>query len=261
MPFATPSRFIKGISTSARNTLLGNFMVPNRFDPHVYDNDFDTYTATDWTITTTTGTNALVAGNGGILRLSTAASTSDIQHIAKNPSAFNLVAGNQMWFMASISLNDNISGFIAGLQAGGTAFAPVDGIFFSKVTGSANVDFTIRRASTSTTLTAVTTIVAAQQTSFGFYYDGKQSPTIYCFSSTPVQANNPLAAFGTQPLYFTGGVMVGSIGAESPTSTSLANLPLAGTGLTQAIGVQSGAVAIKTLDCDYMLASTEQLRY
>jgi hypothetical protein len=259
--FRTPTRFIKGVSTSARNTVLGNLPIPNWLDPRIYLNDFDDYTAGNWTTTTTTGTNALVAAPGGVLRLSTAATSSDIQHIAKLPASFNLVAGNQFWFTCSISVNDNISGFIAGLQAGGTAFAPTDGIYFQKVTGSANVDFVIRRASTSTTLTAVTTIVAAAQTSFGFYYDGKQNPTIYAFSSTPVAAQNPLTAFGTQPLYFLGGVMVGSIGNESPTSTSLANLPLAATNLSQAIGIQAGAAAIKTLDCDYMLAATEQLRY
>jgi hypothetical protein len=259
MPYATPTRFLKGVSTSAKNTVLGNYMSPNQLDPHEYVNDFDTYAAADWTITTTTGTNALVAGNGGILRLSTAATSSDIQHIAKNPAAFNIVPGNQMWFLVSINLNDNVSGFIAGLQAGGTAFAPVDGIYFSKVTGSANVDFTIRRASTSTTLSAVTTIGAATQTSFGFYYDGKQNPTIYVFSATPSIAGAAQTAFG-QP-YFIGGVMVGSIGAESPTSTSLANLPLAATGLTQAVGIQAGAAAIKTLDCDFLMAATEQLRY
>lgn len=261
MGYRTPSRFIKGISTSGQGSLLAQFPQSNPLDPRAYVNDWDTYTAADWTITTTTGTNALVAAPGGVLRLTTAATLNDIQAIIKNPASFNLVAGNQFWFSISLSVSDNISAFIAGVQAGGTAMAPTDGIYFQKASGSANVDFVIRRASTSTTLAAVTTIVAAQQTSLGFYYDGKQDPTIYAFSSTPVQANTPLAAFGTQPLYFLGGVAVGSIGAQSPTSTSLANLPLAATNLSQCLAFQAGAAAVKTCDMDYMLCATEMLRY
>lgn len=260
----TPTRYPSGVAVAIKNALFGNFPLPPSLNLHQYLNDFDTYAAGDWTITTTTGTNALVAGNGGLIRLTTAASNGDIQHIAKNPASFALVPGCQAWFLCNLSVSDNLSSLIAGWQAGGTAFAPANFIGFTKASGSANIDFTITNTSVSTTLSAVTTIAPTTPTALGWYYDGRADPTLYVFSSTPVLANTPNIVFGQQ--YFIGGTVVGSIGAQAPVgvangAASLANLPAAATNLNLAVGIRAGAVAAKTVDIDYLGGASEVVRY
>jgi hypothetical protein len=249
MSYRTPSRFPKGINAEVQGSFSSMLPVPNLLEVHPYFNDFDTYQATDWTITASTGTNALVAGNGGILRMTTAAAVNDVQAIVKNPAAFAFVGGNQVWFMASLNVSDNTSAFNVGLIAGGTPMIPLDGVFFQKVAGSANIDLVIRKAGASTTLAAVTTIGAATQTPLAFYYDGRAEPTIYVYSGTPAIAAQANVAFG-QP-YFVGGAMVGG-------TQVMTNLPIVN--LSQAVVFQT-PTGVKTLDVDYLMAINEVVRY
>ncbi len=260
MSYRTPSRFPKGVNTVGPGSLFGNLPVPNMFDPHIYANDFDDFTIGQWTqVQVGAGTNTIPAAEGGKLVLTTAAGGTDSQHLNKLPSTFSLTPGNQLWFAINLAVSNADSTFVAGLQPANAApMVPVNGIFFSKTGGSANVDFTIRSAGTSTTLSAVTTMAAATPTTLGFYYDGRQDPTLYVFSSTPVSA---LVAFGTQPLYFTGGTLVGSIGAQSPTSTSLANLPLPAIIMGPNFGLTNTTANARTLTVDYVMAGSEVLRF
>ncbi len=263
MGFRTPSRFIKGVSTAGVGSVLGNLPVPNMFDPHVYANDFDDFTIAQWTqVQVGAGTNTIPAAEGGKLVLTTAAGGTDSQHLVKLPGTFSLTPGNQFWFMANVAVSNADSTMIVGMQPANAApMVPVNGIFFSKTGGSANVDFTIRSASTSTTLSAVTTMAAATPTSLGFYYDGKQDPTLYVFSSTPVLGANPLAAFTSSPLYFMGGTCVGAMGAQSPNATPLTNLPLPAILMGPDFGILNTTANARTLTVDYVIAGSEVLRY
>lgn len=251
---STPSRYPSGLSVFAKPALLANMPVPSHLRMHEYVNDFDTYNAADWTIVTSTGSNALVASNGGKLVLTTAATNTDIQSAILNPANVAFVQGVGLWFSCNFTVADLISGFRIGLQTGGTPFAPTDGVFFQKVTTSANVDFVVKTGGASTTLASVTTIAATVPISLGFYFDGLGNPTLYAFSST---ANfNQASAFG-QPVQI-GGNMVGALGVNATSGQLLTNLPLSN--LSPAMAIQAGAAAAKTLTVDYITAANEQLR-
>lgn len=236
---SAPTRNPNGITNVPVINPWGMYVAPAPCMSHEYFNDWDNYTAGDWTITTSTGSNSLTAGNGGLLSLVTAASNNDIQHIAKNPAAFAFASGYQFWFSTRMMLTDSTnSAAIAGVQAGGTAFAPTDGVYFSKATAGQVWTLNLTASSSTTTLTFDTTANAADSTYqvLSFYYDGRDTPTLtgwICDVSKPGIAN---------------------IKSVKSTQT-MTNLPTAN--LTQAIGVKAGAAAAKTLRSDYLFVANE----
>lgn len=242
----SPARFLNGISTARINTPWANFIEPAPGACHKFFDDFDRYVAGDWTITTTTGSNALAAGNGGIIALATAAADNDIQHMLKNPASFAFSSGNQFWFSARIHTTDIAdSTVICGVQTGGTAFAPTDGVFFEKADLSAVWTLKVRASSTTTTLTFPTTANAVNSTyqTLSFYYDGRTVPTLYGWVDTDSapDANQDVDS------------LVGMVSTQT-----LTNLPSAN--LSVAMGIKAGAAAAKTLRCDFLFAANEITR-
>lgn len=243
-----PVRYPSGVATSPPKFLYGNFPAPTPPRVAQYFNDFSTYAAGDWTVTASTGTTALTSGAGGKIIQSTAASNNDVQANEQVTTSWQFIAGAQLWFNINVALSDATSSlFLAGLANTFATMAPTDGVYFSKAAASTTLNLIVRKASTSTTI-AVGTMANATAYSLGFYYDGKESPTLYVYSSIGLPANN---AFG-QP-YYPGGVVVAAAGAES--ANVLTNLPTAA--LTLGFGVKAGAVAIKTSTVDYVLAAQE----
>ncbi|MDE2022545.1 MAG: hypothetical protein KGI71_06580 [Patescibacteria group bacterium] len=249
-----PVRYPSGASVSPRNTLFGEYPSPYPIRTAEYSNDFFAYVAADWTVTASTGSTALTAGNGGQIIQTTAATLNDIQHNLKNPACIAFTPGYQTWFAVNLQTNDLTSGVIAGLQAGGTAFAPNDGVYFTRASGSANVALNLSKGGVTTTLAAVTTLPAATAVSLGFFYDGKSTPTLYVFSSAGLAS---LTAY-SQP-YYQGGVVVKEVGVNASSGVLLTNLPVVN--LSPAFGIQAGAAAAKTMTTDYLVASTEIARY
>lgn len=248
MPSVT--RFPAGVSTSPSNQLLGNFRDPNPINMHVLESDWDQYIAGDWTITTTTGSNALQAADGGIMRLSTSASSNDIQGIQKNPAAFKFTNGNQLWFGLLFSIATNATTvFRAGLMTGGTVLAPTDGVYFSKAAAGA-IDFNIKTGGSTTTLSSV---VAAPTDgtymALGFYYDGNPvTPRIHIFSSQGMT----LPSFPTNTNGNTGG-------REVTQTSTLTNLPTSI--LAPTFAIQTSTAAIRTMDMDYFIVGGEIVRF
>jgi hypothetical protein len=254
---STPTRYPSGVSVQARPYFYSNYPTPTQIVlSHEYANDFDTYVATDWTVTTTTGSNALTAGNGGILTLTTAAAANDIQGIQKTPAAFAFVLGEPLWFSVNVNANDTASSIFAGLMTGGTVIAPTDGVFFSKATGQNNVSITVKTGGASTVFANVTSVNPSPTiaTTLGFYYDGLGNPTLWVFSS---QSNyNSASAFGAPvPI---GGNMCGAFGAQATSGFLLTNLPLSN--LAPTVAIEAGAAAVKTLAVDYLFAANQILR-
>lgn len=103
---APATRETSGISTSAVNWLFGNYPFPTPPRLNEYFNDFNTYAAGDWTVTTgSTGSVGLTDGNGGLLLISSAGATNDIQAIQLVPKSFAFTTGSQMWFACNINLS------------------------------------------------------------------------------------------------------------------------------------------------------------
>jgi len=179
------TRFPGGVNASADNTIWGGSMpFPDPTLFHVFDEDFDYFLAADWTVTETQAgaTQALTAGNGGLLLLTNSAADDDINQVQKVPAAFLPVFNTgKRFFMKSIfQLADVLqSEFAVGIQlanVNGTDLAvATDGIFFLKVDGAATVAFYVRQANVaanSVNSGAIATLVNATSVELACFYDG-----------------------------------------------------------------------------------------
>jgi hypothetical protein len=226
----TPTRYPSGVSTQNVDRLLGNY--PNPDPTKVYTNfeDFVHYTAGNWTVATgaNAGAAAAAAGQGGLVTLTTAAvGTADYENLTTTPLDINFVAGQEVWFSTKMKLSVVTAPIaLAGLvgSAPGATLTPTSGMYFVKPAGAATVDFVLRLASTSTTLSAVATLVADTFVNLGFYYNGKDEVSV-----------------------FVNGTKVAG-------QTVLTNLPV-GTNLGQALGVVNGAAVATVLTADWLMTS------
>ena len=181
---ATPTRYPNGLSTQKVNQTLGMYGQPDPTDPITDFNDFQQYVAADWTVTNTTthATIGLTAGAGGLISLAGGSSsvTNDIAAIISNPLDFNFTSSQQVWFYAGFKVttaaNDQIQ---LGITAANSALTPSDGIYFNKAAGASTIDFVVRKSSTSTTQSAVATLVNATFVRLGFYYNGKDAVDVF----------------------------------------------------------------------------------
>lgn len=231
MAVAKPTRYPKGVNNQASGTPFGDLPVLNRLALHLLDDDFDNYAATQWTVTATTGTTALQAGNGGQVIQSTAATLNDIQANVKLPAAFQIAAGQGAWFAWRGNLANALDNTLqVGLQTGGTFLAPTDGVFFTKAAASASVNLVIRAASVSVTIPMpVFAFANGVNTTLAWYYDGAK-----------------LTAW------------VGTLGQYTSTVsvTAFTTLPTAAV-LSPAFGLSAGSAAVRTLTTDYLVAASE----
>ncbi len=171
-----PVRFSKGVTTVKPTQLLYKYPNPDPKKVYTDFHDFDQYVAGDWTVTNTTShaTIGLVAGHGGVVSAVGGALsvTSDIGAIQANPLDFNFASTQKVWFScklkATTALNDQLQ---CGITSSNAALAPTDGIYFNKAAASASIDFVVCKSSTSTTQTAIATLVDATYIVLGFYYD------------------------------------------------------------------------------------------
>jgi hypothetical protein len=269
-----PSRFLSGLSTEPRKSALGNFPFPNPFQANVYANDFNTYAAGDWTVTTTnSGTSALAAANGGALLLTTGATSSNYQGNRLLPASFAITPGYQAWFLANVTMVDTtLPNFLIGMTAG-TVGSWTDGIYFTKATANQTISAVIRGSSASSTITSIATLPTAAAItpavpsfSLGWYYDGLPIPTLYFFAS-PAIATYTAGAL-TAPVAFSGpsspgGVMVAAASSD-PSYTApnvLTNLPAATMLLAPDLYVVTNSSAAKTMQVDYVMAAAELNRF
>lgn len=178
------TRFVGGV-TNAKSTdtmgLMGQ-LDPTKF--HTYFNDFDTVVAGDWTVTKVgTGTNALTAGDGGLLLLTNTAAAPDSIAYQLTPASFTFTAGKQMFFKIGFQISDAVQSRVqAGLIITDTTPEDAtDGIYFLKPDETANIGVFVRKDATTGSLsnTNVGTLVANTMTNWGFAYDGKETVTFY----------------------------------------------------------------------------------
>lgn len=260
---APPSRFLSGVTDQARKTLFGGWSHgPVPMGANVYFNDFDTYAAGDWTVTTTnSGTSALTGVNGGALLLTTGTTGTNFQGNTLVPASFSITPGYRAWFAASFTVSDiasaNSPSFIIGLSKGGPS-APTDGVYFTKASGAAaTVSAVIRAASTSSTITGIATLADATQVTLGWFYNGMPTPTVSFYSSSVLTA---AAAFSSpNPI---GGLEVAaaSNGDGYTAPNVLTNIPVAATVMAPQIYMVAPGTTAPTITLDWILAAAELAR-
>lgn len=232
----SPVRFPFGVTTAAKDSFLGQYGLPSPLAHHEYFDDFNSFTAAEWTITRvgTTPTEAIADGAFGLLRISTVASAASSSFLQKLGASFVLAAGKKAWFgtRLQVSVAADVA-FAVGLQSVDTTPLDVtDGIYFLKAGAATTVDLVCRKDATtgSTSKTAVATVADATNLALAWYYDGVR--TIKIFVNGANTANLDLTA--------------------APT----AFLPDAG--LRVSFGAANVGSTARTADYDYLFAAIER---
>lgn len=230
---ATPTRFNNGINNAAKNSTLSDFVSMDPTKVHVFFDDFDHYTAADWTITTTeagtgSATEALTNVDGGCLLITNDDADNDADFFNKVGESFLMESGKKAWFKARFKVSDATqSDFVMGLQITDTTPLDVsDGIFFIKDDGDANLDFHVEKNGTQTSATAIHTVVDDTFLTVGWHYNGDD-----------------------EIKYFVDDVHQGTLATT--------NLP-DDEELTISFGIQNGEAAAKTMTVDYIFAAKER---
>lgn len=226
------TRFPFGLTNVSEVNLFADMVQPDATLFHQYYNDFDTYAAGDWVITETDSgaTEALTAGDGGLLLITNTAGATDLAAMQKTPAAFTFTVGKKSFFRARFKVSDATkSALVMGLQVVDTTPLDVtDGIYFLKAAASTAVSIVCRKdASTgSTSAAAIATMADDTFIELGWYYDG----------------------IGTVA-YEVNGNVVGSLAAT-------AFLP--DTTCTISFALQNGEAVAKTMTVDYVFAAKER---
>jgi hypothetical protein len=229
------TNFPNGVNNITAQNILGQLTQPDFTQSHTYFDDFDTYTAGNWTVTETQAgaTQALANVDGGVLLLTNSAADNDLNALQKVGESFKFAAGKKLFFKARFAVSDATeSDFVIGLQITDTTpLAVTDGVYFRKDDGDANLDFVVIKDSTASTATAIATVVAATYITVGFYYNGVDE-VVYAASTNSL---NP--------------TVLGKL--------AITNLP-DDEELTVSFAIQNGEAVAKTMSIDYIFVSKER---
>jgi hypothetical protein len=227
------TRFPNGVTNVNDVNLFADLGQLDATKFHTFFDDFDTYTAGDWTVTETNSgaTQALTAGDGGLLLVTNTAADDDLVALQKNPAAFTFTAGKKLFFRARFKVSDATqSDLVFGLQVVDTSPLDVtDGVYFLKADGSTAVSVICRKNATtgSTSASSIATLANDTFITLGFAYDGEGNVA-----------------------YEVNGAVVGSLDASS------AYLP--DTTCTVSFALQNGEAVAKTMTVDFIYVAKER---
>lgn len=228
------TNFPDGVTNAALNSAFTDMIMEDPTKLHTYFNDFDTYVAGDWVVTNVgvTPTQALTAGDGGLLLLTMAATDDSSSVLQKTPAGFALSATKKAWFSTRFKVSDATqSDFQMGLViVDTTPLDATDGIYFQKDDGDAFLDIYVRKNATTGSNSKLNfgSIVSDTFIVLQWYYDG--AGRLY---------------------YGINGALVGSLDASST------YLPDA-TNLTVSMMMVNGEAVAKTMTVDYIFAAVER---
>lgn len=232
---SSPQRYSKGVTNVTSSNTMGQLIIPDPTSVHVFMEDFNKFDPGDWFTTQvatgdTTSNITIGDADGGILAFYPNDGDDDsmflqykaYSNVSTASEIFTLAAGKKLWFKSRQKISDTgESDFIIGLQSADTTplTSPVDAIWWKSDDGDDLLDFGVYKASVSTTSeTAIATIVDNTWMTTGFYFDGVDTIE-----------------------YFLNDVLQGSTTADYPTAA-----------MTISFGVQNGAAAAKTMSIDYI---------
>jgi len=227
------TRFEYGVTNVGQDTLFADMVQPDPTLFHQYFNDFDAYVAGDWVVTETDSgaTQALTAGDGGLLLITNTAADDDLVALQKTPADWSFTSGKKTFFRARFKVSvATQSDLVIGLQVVDTTPLDVtDGVYFLKADGSTAVSVICRKNATtgSTSASAITTLANDTFVELGWYYDGDSK--VY---------------------YEVNGSVLGSLDASS------AFLPDAN--VTVSFALQNGEAVAKTMTVDYIYVAKER---
>lgn len=146
---------------------------------HIYYNDFDAFITGNWTTTQIgAGSQALVAGDGGILQTVTGAVASNSVSTQNLFPSFATVAGQRFWGRFLFSVDSLLANVIVGkTNATTTPYTGgqlTDGVWMSTSGGTGVISVNIAAGGTIATINTGVSLVAglANQCRFSWYWDG-----------------------------------------------------------------------------------------
>ena len=227
------TRFPFGLTNVNDVNLFADMVQPDPTLFHQYFQDFDTYVAADWTVTETdaAATQALTAGDGGLLLVTNTAADNDLVALQKNPAAWTFTAGKKTFFRCRFKVsNATESDLVFGLQiVDATPLDVTDGVYFLKADNSTNVAIIARKNATtgSTTAAAIATLANDTFIELGWCYDGESTIA-----------------------YEVNGTVLGSLDGSS------SYLPDAN--CTVSFALQNGNAVARTMTVDYIFVAKER---
>ena len=231
------TNFPNGISTADRGTELERLILPDPTQAHVYFNDFTTYVAGDWTITTTEGgtgnaSEALTNVAGGALLITNDDADNDSDEFQLAVESFKFASGKKSWFKTRFKVSDATqSDWIIGLCITDTTLidAVSDGVYFKKDDGDASIDFALELNGSATEASGIATQSDDTFVTLGWYFDGDT----------------------------TNGIKYYVDGTHKGTQTTMTNL-CTDEELAVSFALQNDAAAAKTMTLDYIFAAQER---
>ena len=231
------TNFPNGITNADRGTELERLILPDPTQAHVYFNDFTTYVAGDWTITTTEGgtgnaSEALTNVAGGALLITNDDADNDSDEFQLAVESFKFASGKKSWFKTRFKVSDATqSDWIIGLCITDTTLidAVSDGVYFKKDDGDASIDFALELNGSATEASGIATQSDDTFVTLGWYFDGDT----------------------------TNGIKYYVDGTHKGTQTTMTNL-CTDEELAVSFALQNGAAAAKTMTLDYIYAAQER---
>lgn len=227
------TRFPQGLTNVDVGHPMRDLPLPDPSRVHLWFDDFNTFTAADWVITTTeAGSGAAAEGiadaDGGLLVIVNDNADNDVDSLQTAKEVFRLAAGKRFWFKARMKVADAIqSDWQIGLIIRDTTpFAPTDALYFSSDDGDAVIDARAVKNGTSSLITTGYELADDTFVELAMYYDGS--------SGIEVWVNNGLE-----------GVL--------PTT----NLP-DDEDLCVTMSIRNGEAAANILSVDYIMAAKER---
>lgn len=244
----------------------------NPFFYHVFSDDFDNSLGASglWVVSENgSGTAAHVAGDGGLVILTTAATSTDYVSIQLPEPDFTLpqgtLAGKKLGFLCRFQISDiTNSAFAVGLcdQTATVFTAITDGIWFSKASGSTQIVLNISHSSTNLATnvpTADYSLAAATNIDVAFTIDRFGNVS---YSIAPAVSGGPLLVGWVPQSGTSAGTPVrcpvGRLYSGNQPGTVSSGFTLSSANLTPTIGVQAGAAAAKTLTADFIGVAKER---
>lgn len=187
-----PTRLKGGVSVHTVGKPLGNFPLPDANYICQYQNDFHTYVAGDWTVTSGGAGSGVALSTtvaGGQAVITTATSGTESILLASPSFRFkagtSTTVGEDTWFKARVTLDATVAqpDYAIGLCKGtpSTFNGATDGVWFTKAT-TATVWSLVMKAAAGTTTTialpASTVPGASQVVDLAYYFDGSDN-TLY----------------------------------------------------------------------------------
>ena len=231
------TNFPNGITNADRGSEFEKLILPDPTQAHVYFNDFTTYVAGDWTITTTEGgtgnaSEALTNVAGGALLITNDDADNDSDEFQLAVESFKFASGKKSWFKTRFKVSDATqSDWIIGLCITDTTLidAVSDGVYFKKDDGDASIDFALELNGSATEASGIATQSDDTFVTLGWYFDGDT----------------------------TNGIKYYVDGTHKGTQTTMTNL-CTDEELAVSFALQNGAAAAKTMTMDYIFAAQER---